>query len=680
MRAVLFIPLLLSAVHGQWFQGNGPIGFSTVNLIAQDAYLFAETDHGIFRSSDDGAHWHNLEKGFSVWSFAVAGPYLLAGGDNGVFRSEDRGMTWTRIHTGLTDTAMRDLAVQDNRVYAGNRSGVHVSVDYGLHWSRTNQGLTDTLVRCMMASGGELFVGTDEGRVFRSTDRGLSWNEMGTVRSGWSISSFAQIGESILAVTLGGTFRSRDRGATWTPAIVVKGDTLRTFSLLADGSVLFAGTELGLYRSEDQGSSWSLFSDDFGDNVEFYSIIRKGTYLFAGSNFGMYRSADMGATWTGVNTGVGDSRIYALAASGSHLYASVSWGLFHSSNSGDSWSRRAKDIDAGKYLFEDLSMVGSQLFLAASPFGLFRSPDHGATLIPVHKGLDELKVHSLETLGGHLFAGMSTGVFRSSNLGETWKNLTQAYFKTPLQWLDQGGGSLFAGATEGTFRSRDSGLSWERVKWVNEKATPTEMSSMGPYLFAGTKVGVFRSSDEGVNWTRVLSSEEGDGAFVSFTIAQFKIFAGTRIGRIFVSSDSGATWQAADDGLHKYLLYPATLTVSGNNLFAGTEGLWKRPVEEIGAHALRPDRQKPAGYGLAMDGGRILRPGRKVEFSLVSRVPVSLALFDMRGRRVATLVEGTLDPGRHGIPIPSAGVPDGLYQLRLRTEGRVDARTVLIRR
>ncbi|MBD3220605.1 T9SS type A sorting domain-containing protein [bacterium] len=63
-------------------------------------------------------------------------------------------------------------------------------------------------------------------------------------------------------------------------------------------------------------------------------------------------------------------------------------------------------------------------------------------------------------------------------------------------------------------------------------------------------------------------------------------------------------------------------------------------------------------------------------FTLPTRQPVELAVFDLAGRRVATLARGTLAAGRHGVTWDGQDdggrpQPSGVYVYRLRSPGQV---------
>jgi flagellar hook assembly protein FlgD len=69
-----------------------------------------------------------------------------------------------------------------------------------------------------------------------------------------------------------------------------------------------------------------------------------------------------------------------------------------------------------------------------------------------------------------------------------------------------------------------------------------------------------------------------------------------------------------------------------------------------------------------------------IAFTLPEDGSVELAVYDLSGRRVATLVEGDLTAGRHEATWNCGEVPSGVYLYRLETAtGTLSRRTVVAR-
>ncbi|HXG01687.1 MAG TPA: T9SS type A sorting domain-containing protein [Bacteroidota bacterium] len=82
---------------------------------------------GVLRSTDGGATWQNvLPSVVSGW-FAVnaAGHIFLSTFASGVYRTTDAGTTWQQVNSGLTNTSTQGIAINSvNRLFVGTQNGL----------------------------------------------------------------------------------------------------------------------------------------------------------------------------------------------------------------------------------------------------------------------------------------------------------------------------------------------------------------------------------------------------------------------------------------------------------------------------------------------------------------------------------------------------------------------------
>jgi photosystem II stability/assembly factor-like uncharacterized protein len=165
---------------------------------------------------------------------------------------------------------------------------------------------------------------------FRSLDGGSSWTAFGNSFPSAPtnrILTDAQAPETIFAATGGkGVFRSSDRGTTWQPTGLTTG-LVNTLAQDSRTGYLYAATDGGLFESRDAGTSWTLRA--FTDGVGALAVDpRSGSLYAAVVHGGVQASADGGKTWSPIGGGLPDVVVRDLAISSGLLYAATNVGLY----------------------------------------------------------------------------------------------------------------------------------------------------------------------------------------------------------------------------------------------------------------------------------------------------------------------------------------------------------------
>ena len=100
--SVIFCSLLLSTLgHAQWEQSSNGIWGGNINVVSVDPltnYLYAGTQYGIYKSTNNGSSWTANNNGLlypDVRAIAISGSNIFAGTNGGgVFLSTDYGNSW----------------------------------------------------------------------------------------------------------------------------------------------------------------------------------------------------------------------------------------------------------------------------------------------------------------------------------------------------------------------------------------------------------------------------------------------------------------------------------------------------------------------------------------------------------------------------------------------------------
>jgi photosystem II stability/assembly factor-like uncharacterized protein len=292
----------------------------TVYLGAQD---------GPYRSTDHGASWERLrfpDQDQEVWSIHVQprNPKVLYAGTSpvGVYRSDDGGDTWRRLPNAKQPDRVKmafacrvmRLAVDPNHpdeVYAALEvGGAMRSLDGGETWGDCSAELLELATLPHLKS-----------RIGSDTD------SEGMLDAHALAVSAAQPGTVFLAVRMG-LFRSPDRGASWqdmgigrfSPLTygrdvrVSPHDARALYACLSPASRSQNGS---LYRSQDLGQTWERFDHGLTPRSTMMGVAlhhRDPDQVYGVTRHGqVFGTQDGGRTWSESLLPDGVADVYAIA-------------------------------------------------------------------------------------------------------------------------------------------------------------------------------------------------------------------------------------------------------------------------------------------------------------------------------------------------------------------------------
>ncbi len=145
------------------------------------------------------------------------------------------------------------------------------------------------------------------------------------------------------------------------------------------------------------------------------------------------------------------------------------------------------------------------------------------------------------------------------------------------------------------------------------------------------------------------------------------------IGRHQFSPNQGFLGQIDELELFNRVLTPAEITALYN---AGSDGKCKPTT--TGAERLPVGA--PSGYDLGANHPNPFSPLTQIHYGLPQSGPVRLDVFDLLGRRVATLVDGVQAAGRYEVPFDGSGLSEGVYLYRMTSGTFVETRRMVLAR
>lgn len=315
-----------------------------------------------FSISDGPNSWTQLLTGAVVFNDAIAinptNSDIIYAGTNGagVYQTTNGGVNWTQVNGGLTDLAVQTLAISNSSpttLYAGCiTGGIFKTTNSGANWTQVNTGITElgktvqaiavkkndpnTAVTCLFDGVNNATTG-----VYKTTDGGTSWGAATTgIGDNKNFLSMATnpgqpntlyLGSSFSSSPLLGVhiYKSFNFGSTWIDisdgmdtSYVTTADPIRAISISTiDSNTVFIGrffnsTNGGPWLTTNAGANWFRILGGLpttglirsvkikpGSNTEFY-IGGNGAGAVIG---GVLRTTNAGTNWLSFNSGAMDS-------------------------------------------------------------------------------------------------------------------------------------------------------------------------------------------------------------------------------------------------------------------------------------------------------------------------------------------------------------------------------------
>ena len=259
--------------------------------------------NGVYKSTDGGGTWHHMgldethhigrvrihPTNPDIVYVAALGHLWGSNAERGLYKTTDGGTSWTNTkfideHTGFVDLAM-DPESPDTlyaaayqrrrRAYGfnggGPGGGIYKTTDGGASWTELTEGLPDGDVgrigldiyrkdpRIVYA----IVEHKDDGGVFRSEDKGLTWKKMSDTNPRpmyYSQIRIDPLNDQRLWVMGARMYNSEDGGRTFVTDRVTRihGDYHALWINPQDSNHMLLGSDGGIHYSYDRGLTWNF--------------------------------------------------------------------------------------------------------------------------------------------------------------------------------------------------------------------------------------------------------------------------------------------------------------------------------------------------------------------------------------------------------------------------------------
>lgn len=412
--------------------------------------------------------------------------------------------------------------------------------------------------------GGPVYLGTAQGGVYLSADRGRSW----IAPSG--AAPFP--GSSVTAVV----------PDPLSPGVVWVGAT----------GILRGGL---LARSEDGGRSWSVlkrWESAAGARAVAVTVSGGKRIVAVAGDPGVEVSLDDGRTWRlsrpPLDPGSGIAFLAFAPGKGTVLWAGSFRHPFRSADLGRSWERRAAGMVEDTQVFEiDFSAAAPEELWAATCGWVYRSLDGGTSWTRYRDGLSDRRTHVVRrdpATAGRVLAGTTGGIFETRDAGKSFRHVGPDVVVNALAFDPADPRRLLVGTeSDGLLVSEDGGDSFSEANrgLAEARIAAVARTSSGRVVVAraadGSSAGLFSVDPRSSEVTRLPGAPPA--TVVSLAAAGDRILAATPDG-IFAADAPGRPFLPVRRGGATVLLAvppgvssPAPLlAVTGDGLAGSREG------------------------------------------------------------------------------------------------------------
>ncbi|MBK6537930.1 MAG: T9SS type A sorting domain-containing protein [Ignavibacteria bacterium] len=626
---------------------------------------------GLLKSTDGGNTWTNYTTGigsFSYFSRIVIRPghsnELLAalgtrsglGVTGGLYRSTDAGVTWTSLVNGRCDDVV--FSPDGNNAYAiGSGTGYRISTNGGAVFT-TNTSLSP-------ATRNHLAICKSFPNIMYSA-----------IHSGSSIS----------------VFKSIDGGLTFTPSS--PGFDFSGSQAWYDFYVhvnpfnpdyAYVGS-IDTWRTTNGGASYQNITFGYSggtvhvdqQNMDFNPVNQDE--MFCTNDGGVWKSTDKGTSWSNMNSSLTLTQFYRIASdpsNASHVMGGTQDNGTQRTLGTINWTG-AFGGDGAEVCFHS---VNPQYILGESQNnGVQRSQNGGASWTSGTSGLSGTASWVAPILSHPDSAGIfytaRQQVFKSTNWGASWSAISSGTSGTIREMAICTSSPDIMYATSGSqiYKSVNRGYTYSLVtnglpnKTITSVYIHPDSSSVVVVTQSGFGGGhIFKTTNGGNSWINIsgnLPDSPANDALIYYPGSSTSVYLiATDVG-VFITNNYGGSWSELADGLPNTVAMHLDYNRASNKIRIGTHG---RGVYEITNLTGIPSISAgvPQGFSLDQNYPNPFNPSTTIKYNIPEKGNVSLKIYDVIGREVASLVDQIQEAGNYEILFNASSLSSGVYYYKI---------------
>jgi len=369
--------------------------------------------------------------------------------------------------------------------------------------------------------------------------------------------------------------------------------------------------------------------------------------------------------------------------------------IYRTTNGGETWIVAFHDV-ANQQENYKFNFINSDTGWAFSSNALIKTIDGGQSWVqlnvPVVSFPKKLTIHSTHFIDNNV--GWAGGVlifndypylyqddviYKTTDGGANWINQLQSQAVMGVHKISFTNGNIgWATNSENFYKTTNSGGNWVKMNYSlhNSDFDFTDQSNGWAIYSDIYNSLIFKTSNGGNNWFQQYANSDTSLNDLFFTNS----FAGFCVGdhgKILITSDSGINWKNKNIGVECNLQAISFVTeqfgyCGGQNyLFKTTNG--GVTFIEDGNNITQPKE-----FMLEQNHPNPFNPSTSIQYSISNRQFVSLKVYNVLGKEIATLVNEEKSAGSYNVEFNASHLASGVYIYTLRANGYSASQKMLL--
>ncbi len=735
----LFLMFLIytSISYSQWID-KSPSGFVQgtfvkIYQVSSGTTLWAVGNNGIaMKSTDSGGTWKNIQTGVinnlhsivftdSLHGWISGGRILWSTTDSAiVLATTDGGITWKTQYTSYD--SYNDVCFIDNNigwvvgaVDEGSNTGVILrTTDGGIHWNRSTINGAIHVIKFINPKIG--FIGRAGygdgygGVIQKTTDGGNSWINYGfEYVDDWTSSILDIAWEDsmhCMCINFGQIYYSSDGGISWNPLLGARG-TLRDLNHVVStgestwfvaSSNYFGYAISEILKTTNNGNTWDTSFVEVNDNIIDLKFINSQEGIALTSTGTVIATPNGGSTWALKNPVTQNINSIELFSSSHIIVGGGNGVIMESTSGGDNWQLLNIGTQAN---INQIKFIDEQIGWVSTSDGFYKTTDGGthwnkltSQVFNTFFVYDKLHIYagSPKTYYGvHGYSWQTALLERSSDGGQTWE--TYEYRggdnQTPNSFFfwdaEKGVASLGRGSTALILSTSDGGVTWNQlsplfngfmftITFVNDTlGWGLNLIDVNSNNYSRTVIA--KTTDGGFSWNNNRQSESKISSIFFEDI--YHGWACGDSGVVLRTSDGGNNWDSVKTAPEKDL-YMIKFADNTNGYAVGVGGTILKTINGGVLSVRNQIRDIPNKTILYQNYPNPFNPATNISFSVPSRSFVSLKIYDILGRIVATMISEEMNAGYYSREWNAKEFSSGIYFYRLEAGSFVQTKKLVL--